>query len=134
MILDFQIEEIDLTGRGVERMNIEEFISADNFEVITEIPSIQELIQEMKKDEEEEIEVIIPKVTDKQAGSFINGILDYIKQNDDLQISDELVKSLHNFEKKVKSKELKNKRQISLDSFLNIEEGTVSRKGKEKVI
>ena len=134
LILDFPVEEIDLTGGRVERMNIEEFISADDFEVITEIPSIQELIQEMKSDEEEEIEVMIPKVTDKQAKSFINGILDYIKQNDDLQISDELVKSLHNFEKKVKSKEIKNKRQISLDSFLNIEEGSGSRKGKEKVI
>ena len=110
MILDFPVEEIDLTGGRVERMNIEEFISADDFEVITEIPSIQGLIQEMKSDKEEEIEVMIPKVTDKQTKSFVNRILNYIKQNDDLQISDELVKSLHNFEKKVKSKEIKNKR------------------------
>ncbi|CAG8788586.1 43235_t:CDS:2 [Gigaspora margarita] len=89
-------------------MNAEEYITADNHLITTEMPNDEEIIEAIKNHEyiEPEDEVTNKPISFIQAFGFMNGILSFLEQQPDssFNVDDSLIRNLAKLKKEVKLK------------------------------
>ncbi|KAF0501345.1 hypothetical protein F8M41_020030 [Gigaspora margarita] len=89
-------------------MNAEEYITADNHLITTEMPNDEEIIEAIKNYEciEPEDEVTNKPIFFIQAFGFMNGILSFLEQQPDgsFNVDNSLIRNLAKLKKEVKLK------------------------------
>lgn len=104
-------------------LSASEYITIDETEKTNDPPNEEEIISiivpnEQDQRQEEEIDEEAPPVSNKEALLAIENLNLYIKQqSDNLQLSNDELKSLKNLKRKIKLIEFNSSKQTNLDSF-----------------
>lgn len=104
----------------------EEFIQFDNFEIITEIPSNEEILKAVLPNDHQEKEIEeptdpLPPVTHNEAIEYYDKVILYLEQQEsDFDMKKEELKFIKKLKKEALKQRFISARQIKLDGFISI--------------
>ena len=119
LIDSYPSEIVDLSA---DQLSAAEFINIDDNQEFQEVPTVAQIIRELDKEDEEdaedaESEEETPSISHKKGLEHVQGLINYINQNENMDVSNEFMNNLFSIKKKIVFIEQKSRKQTSLTEF-----------------